>query len=88
MKANPVRLGLIFGAFLALFHTCWVALVALGWGQALMDFVFWAHFISAPWHIEPFALARACALIGFTFAVGLVIGLAGGRLWNSFAAAR
>jgi hypothetical protein len=85
MKISPVRIGLVLGLFLAVFHAAWAALVAAGWAQGLMDFVFWAHFITPPYHIEPFALARAGALIGFVFAVGLVLGVVGGWLWNRLA---
>ena len=85
MKLNPVRLGIFFGLFLALWHAFWAGLVALGWAQALMDFVFWAHFITPPWHIEAFAWERALVLVGFTFLVGAAIGIIGGWLWNRFA---
>lgn len=82
MKTNPVRLGVIFGLFLALFHAGWALLVAAGWAQPLMDFVFWAHFITPPYHIEPFTFARCLVLVAFVFAVGFISGLAGGWLWN------
>ncbi|HTJ97262.1 MAG TPA: hypothetical protein VL381_07315 [Rhodocyclaceae bacterium] len=82
MRTNPIRLGVIFGLFLALFHTFWAALVALSWAQLLIDFVFWAHFITPAWRIEPFAWERAGVLVGFTFLVGLVMGTTGGWLWN------
>ena len=86
MKTNPILLGITFGLLLAVFHACWAALLALGWAQSLMNFIFWAHFISPPWHIEAFAWGRACLLIGITFASGLIIGAVGGWLWNRFAA--
>jgi hypothetical protein len=85
MGTNPIRLGITVGLLLALFHACWAALVALGWAQPLMDFVFWAHFINPPWHIDAFAWQRACILVSFTFAVGWAIGAVGGWLWNRFA---
>ncbi|HLJ52176.1 MAG TPA: hypothetical protein VKT24_02250 [Rhizomicrobium sp.] len=81
--ANPVRIGFVFGLFLALFHTCWAALVALGWAQKLIDFIFWIHFIAPPYHIEAFDIARACILVAVTFIVGFVIGTLGGVLWNA-----
>lgn len=87
MKVDPIRVGAIFGVLLGLFHAFWALLVALVWAQPIMDFVFWAHFITPPWHIEPFALGRACILVGLTFTVGFVMGLLGGWLWNRFAAA-
>lgn len=86
MMVSPLRVGIIFGLFLALFHAAWAGLVATGWAQQLMDFIFWAHFITPPYHIEPFALARAAVLVCFTFAAGMVAGLFGAALWNSLAA--
>ena len=85
MAIDPMRTGLIFGLFLAVFHAFWALLVALGWAQALTDFVFWAHFITPPYHIEPFAWPRAAILVGFVFLVGVVLGGLGAMLWNSFA---
>lgn len=87
MRTNPTRLGIIFGLFLAIFHAFWALVVALGWAQPLMDFIFWAHFIAPPWHIEAFTWERACALVGFTFLVGVAMGAIGGWLWNRFASA-
>jgi len=81
--ANPVRIGFVFGLFLALFHTCWAALVALGYAQKLIDFIFWIHFIAPPYHVEAFDIARACILVAVTFIVGFVIGTLGGVLWNA-----
>jgi hypothetical protein len=81
---NPVKVGLVFGIFLALWHTGWSVLVAVGFAQKLIDFIFWAHFIVPPYHIEPFEIVRACILVGVTFGVGLVFGLVGGVLWNVF----
>jgi len=85
MAVSPIRVGLVFGLFLALFHAGWAALVAAGVAQPLMDFVFWAHFITPPYHIEPFALARALVLIGYVFCVGVALGATGSWLWNRFA---
>jgi hypothetical protein len=82
MQANPLKVGLVFGLFLALGHTLWAALVAAGLAQGLIDFIFWAHFITPPWHLEPFALPRAAILVGVTFGVGLGAGIAGAVLWN------
>jgi len=85
MRIDPVRTGIILGLFLAAFHACWALLVALGWAQGLMNFVFWAHFIAPPYHIEPFEVARAGVLIAFVFAMGAIMGWAGALLWNSLA---
>lgn len=84
MKANPLFVGLVFGLVLALWHACWSALVALGFAQKVLDFVFWAHFISPPFHIEAFDMTRAGILVGITFAAGLVVGAITAWLWNRF----
>ena len=85
MQTNPFRLGMVFGSVLALFHAFWAALVAAGIAQAILDFVFWAHFINPPYRVVAFDWSRAMVLVGFTFAVGLVSGAVGGLLWNRFA---
>ena len=88
MTVNPIRIGFVLGLFLALFHAAWAVLVAAAMAQPLMDFIFWAHFITPPYHIEPFAMGRAAALVTFVFAVGMACGAVGGWLWNRVAAER
>ena len=85
MAIDPWRTGLAFGLFLALFHAFWALLVALSWAQPLMNFVFWAHFITPPYHIEAFAWARAAILLGYAFLVGLALGGIGALIWNRLA---
>jgi len=70
--------------FLALVHTAWAGLVAAGLAQALIDFIFWAHFIAPPYQIEAFEVTRAAILVGMTFVIGMVLGLIGGISWNMF----
>jgi hypothetical protein len=88
MLADPFRLGLVFGLLLAFCHAFWAALVALGWAQTVLDFIFWAHFINPPYHVVAFDLSRALVLVGLTFAAGLMLGTIGGALWNRFASSR
>lgn len=80
---NPVRVGLVFGIFLAIWHACWSILVATGVAQNVIDFIFWMHFIVPPYHIEPFEITRACILVGMTFGIGLAIGTVAGVIWNA-----
>jgi hypothetical protein len=82
--ANPLKTGLVFGVFIALMHAGWSAIVAVGLAQKLVDFIFWAHFISPPFHIEAFDPARAAILIGVTFGVGLIAGIVAALIWNLF----
>lgn len=87
MRVTPVRLGLAFGFLLGIMHALWAMLVALGLAQPLMDFIFWAHFITPPYHIEPFAPMQAAILVAFVFAAGFCFGAIGGVLWNKLARA-
>lgn len=79
---NPLKAGLTFGALLGVSHFCWALLVAFGWAQPLIDFVFWMHFIQPVFVIRPFSLAAAGALIVFTSMAGLVIAFVFALLWN------
>lgn len=88
MQTNPFRLGLVLGSVLAFCHAFWAVLVAIGWAQTILDFVFWAHFINPPYRVAAFDLSRALVLLGLTFAVGLMLGAVGGALWNRLASDR
>jgi len=75
--------GLVVGIVLGGYHLCWAALVASGWAQPVIDFVFWIHFIKPIYTIEPFAIARAVILIIVTAAIGFVIGSIFALVWNA-----
>lgn len=83
-KSLPCRLGLAFAGLLALFHAGWAALVALGWAQPLIDWIFWLHFITPFYKIQPFEFGRAVMLVAFTGIVGYVMGWVLGWLWETF----
>jgi len=82
MHTNPIRVGLVFGLVLAVYHACWSALVLTGVAQKFLDFIFWAHFITPVYHVEPFEIVRACVLLGVTFGVGFVFGIVASLIWN------
>jgi hypothetical protein len=56
--------------------------VALGWAQALADFIFWLRFIKPIYVIEPFAIARALLLIAVTGMISYIMGFCGALLWK------
>jgi hypothetical protein len=79
---GPQRSGLVLGAFLGGWHLLWAIIVAVGWRQPLIDFIFWMHFLKPVFVVEPFSMGRAVVLIVVTAGIGYFIGLAGAVLWN------
>lgn len=79
---DVIRAGLVLGAVLGGWHLCWSALVAVGWAQPVIDFIFWIHFIKPVYVVEAFDVTRAIVLILVTAAIGFVIGAAFAFLWN------
>jgi hypothetical protein len=75
---------LALGAFLGTWHFLWSLLVALGWAQPFMDFIFWLHFIKPVYVIGPFTIGIALLLIVITTTIGYVAGVVFGVLWNGF----
>jgi hypothetical protein len=82
-KLSEKQVALTFGLFLGGLHALWSFLVALGGGQALIDFIFWAHMIHAEHTIGPFDLTASAVLVVATFAVGCVLGWVFAYLWNT-----
>jgi hypothetical protein len=82
---NPNRAGLSFGVVLGGWHLLWAALVATGFAQPVLDFIFWMHFIKPVYVVGPFQPAVAVLLVGTTALVGYVMGAAFGLVWNRVA---
>ncbi|HTR48993.1 MAG TPA: hypothetical protein VMM16_16545 [Verrucomicrobiae bacterium] len=79
---NANRTGLVFGALLGAWHLLWAALVAAGWAQPLLNFVFWMHLIKPIYVVEPFNALTALVLIAVTATFGYVIGWVFAGFWN------
>jgi hypothetical protein len=80
IRAN--RAALIFAILLGSWHLLWSVLVAAGWAQPIIDFIFWIHFIRPVYVIQKFNIGIALLLISVTAAVGYVIGWCFAVLWN------
>lgn len=79
---DPNHIALYLGSIMGFFHGVWSLLVMVGFAQAILDWVFWLHFLSNPIQVEVFEITRAIMLVTFTFAVGYVVGWIGAHLWN------
>jgi len=80
---NPNKAGLVLGSLVGGTHLLWALLVALGWAQPLIDFIFWIHFIKPVYVIDVFRPGVALLLIAVTAAIGYAVGCAFGVLWNN-----
>jgi hypothetical protein len=79
---NPNKVGLVLGTLLGGWHVLWALLVALGWAQAVIDFVFWLHFLRPVYVVGPFNPGIALILIAIAAAIGYAFGYLFGALWN------
>lgn len=79
---NPNKTGLLFGTLLGASHAIWASFVALGWAQAIVNFVLWMHMIKPVYVVAPFSLWIAVILIAVTGAMGYFGGFVLAALWN------
>jgi hypothetical protein len=80
---KPFTTAIGFAIFFALVHAMWAGVVAFGWAQPFMDFIFRLHFITPPYTIETFEMSRAVLLVAVTGAIGFVAGLFFALIWNT-----
>lgn len=83
MVISPHRFGLTLALTFGLIHAAWALLVATGWAQAYLDFIFKLHFIKFDLKIEPFHLGTALLLIALTASIGYVLGWTFGVIWKT-----
>jgi len=76
------RTGLVVGLFIGGWHVIWSALVGIGWGQPLIDFILWAHMVHLPYVVGPFEIAAAVTLIVVTAVAGYAMGWVFAFIWN------
>lgn len=81
-KLNANRAGIAVGAIIGGWHLLWSFLVALGWAQPVIDFIFWMHFIKSVYVVGTFNAGIAIVLIVITGGIGYGIGCVFAVLWN------
>lgn len=77
--------GLVGGSLLSILHATWSAIVAAGWAQWMIGWIFRLHFIDPPYRVTAFDLPTAAALIGITFVLGALGGVMLALIWNFLA---
>lgn len=81
-KINANQTGLALAGLMVIWHVFWSVLVITGLGQAFLDFVYWAHYLSNPFVVGPFVLARALCLITIVAIAGYLFGCMFAWFWN------
>jgi len=79
---DPRRAGYASGAFVGGCHLVWSLLVALGWAQALIDFILWMHMVTLPYVVKAFDLTAATTLVIVTAIAGYIFGNVFAGIWN------
>lgn len=72
---SPVKAALIGGFTLSALHACWILIVASGWAQPLLDFIFELHMLNSPFIVQPFSIVLSVELIVLTFVIGAFYGI-------------
>ena len=79
---NTQKVALTVGGFAATVHLVWSVIVALGWGQGLLNFIFRLHMIAPAPTVGPFSLGHAIVLVIVTGIVGYIAGFVFATIWN------
>ena len=79
---SPLKTAFTFAILVGGIHLVWSILVALGWAQPLLDFIFWAHMFSMPFVVKAFDPAAALTLVVITSIIGGIFGYAMAIIWN------
>lgn len=82
MKLQEKQVALAAGVFIGGWHLVWSLLIAGGWAQVLLDFIYGIHMLNNPFIVAPFSVGTAVLLVVVTFVVGYVGGWIFARLWN------
>jgi len=77
------RVALLLSTFAVTLHIIWSALVALGFGQAYVNWMLGMHFVSAPTvTVGAFDIVTAISLIASVAIVAYIAGFIFALVWN------
>lgn len=79
---NTRKLAVGFAALFGGYHLLWAIVVAIGWAQPVLNFVFRLHFLTPILVVTPFAWAPAIGLVALTTVIGGVFGWLIAIIWN------
>lgn len=74
VKLSLAKSALVGAGLMGTLHAAWAALVASGYAQLVVDFIFRLHFIEPVYRIAAFDLRTASLLVGLTATIGAVVG--------------
>ena len=80
---NALRVGFALGGLLGLWHLVWSVLVAIGWAQPLIGWIFQLHMMRPPFTVMPFDIGMAALLVIVTSVFGCVLGWVFATIWNA-----
>ncbi|HLC51175.1 MAG TPA: hypothetical protein VJH90_02245 [archaeon] len=79
---NPKQVAVSLGLLAAAMHLIWSVMVALGFGQAWINWIIGLHFVSATVTVMPFNAVTAIILLVVTFVLGSIVGFVFATAWN------
>lgn len=84
----PRRAGVALAILMAASHLGWSFLVAVGWAQPLLDFLYRINFIQSSDEVQPFSAGTAVMLVFVSAGMGYGVGWFAARVWNRVAGVR
>lgn len=81
-QVSAHKVGLVFGAMLAVWHAIWALMVFMGLANLFLDWILGLHFLNLQYTINPFAFLNALMLIVVTGIIGYIMGYICGWIWN------
>src|SRR6185369_16080665 len=82
-RIDPLKAGAALAGLSAISHAFWALLVAVGWAQPFMDFMFQLHFLQPLYFVGVFDFRLALLLVTCAAVGGFALGFIFAVLWNT-----